>query len=327
VIGPETRRWAPANGGDEGVSPSACRLSLGMREKLDEPRPDSRVARIAARQHGVITRTQLRELGLSDDAIGRRVAAGHLHRIYQGVYAVGHPRLTTKGRFLAAVVACGEQAVLSHTSAAILWGLLPERGPRIDVTVPSGGGRRRRGTVIVHRSPLPTDEVTARDAIPVTTAGRTLVDLADILTGRRLERALDEAAFLRLDLTGLRPRRGRRGFGTLRRILEDHEPGSTRTRSGLEERMLALCGRAGLPRPEVNLKVEGYEADFVWREARLIVETDDWTSHGGRGAFERDRLRDAQHTTAGWRVVRITRARLKREPHAVAGQLGRLIAA
>ena len=287
---------------------------------------DSRVAALAARQHGVITRAQLTALGLSDDAIRRRVRAGRLHRIHRGVYAVGHPRLTMHGRLLAAVVSYGDRAVASHRSAAVLWKLLPERGPRVDVTVTGGGGRGRRGAIIVHRSALPAEAVTVRDGIPVTTPLRTLVDLADVLPRRALERAMDEAAYLRLDLRGLQPVPGRRGAGQLRRVLAGHEAGSTRTRSRLEELMLALCRRAGLPEPEVNQTIQGYEADFVWREARLIVETDGWAAHGTRAAFERDRRRDAQHTAAGWRVVRITIRRLEEEPEAVAEQLRRLLA-
>jgi very-short-patch-repair endonuclease len=147
-----------------------------------------------------------------------------------------------------------------------------------------------------------------------------------VLPRRALERAIDEAAYLRLDRTGLRPLHGRRGAGLLRRVLAQHDAGSTRTRSELEELMLALCGRAGLPRPLVNQKIEGYEADFSWTDQRLIVETDGWASHGTRTAFERDRVRDAEHTAAGWRVVRITTRRLEREPDAVAEQLRRLLA-
>jgi very-short-patch-repair endonuclease len=288
---------------------------------------DSRVAVLAARQHGVITRAQLAALGLSDDAIRRRVCAGHLHRVHRSVYAVGHPRLTRHGRLLAAVVSYGDRAVASHRSAAVLWKLLPERGPRVDVTVPGGGGRGRRGAIIVHRSALPAGDVTVRDGIPVTTPVRTLVDLADVLPRRALERAMDEAAYLRLDLRALRPVPGRRGAGQLRRVLAGHAAGSTRTRSELEELLLDLCRRAGLPEPELNQTIEGYEADFIWREARLIVETDGWAAHGTRAAFEWDRRRDAEHTAAGWRVVRITIRRLEEEPEAVAEQLLHLLAA
>jgi very-short-patch-repair endonuclease len=301
-------------------------LSAVIREKLDMHSRDHRLVALAVRQHGLVSRAQLTALGLSDDAIGRRVRARRLHRIHRGVYAVGHPRLTLHGRLLAAVVSYGETAVLSHRSAAVLWALLPGRGPRIDVTVPSGGGRGRRKAIIVHRSALPASEITVREGIPVTTPVRTLVDLADLLPRRALERAVDEAAYLRLDIDGLQPRKGRRGAGLLRRVLADHEAGGTRTRSELEELMLALCRRVGLPEPEVNQKIEGHEADFVWREARLIVETDGWASHGTRRAFERDRVRDAEHTAAGWRVVRITTRRLEREPEAVAEQLKRILA-
>jgi len=296
-----------------------------MAQKLDTPPVDLRILEVGDRQHGVITRRQLLALGLDDKAIGRRVRAGRLHRVHQGVYAVGHKRLTMHGRFLAAVVSYGSGAVLSHMSAAILIGLRQERGPRIDLTVPGPGGRSRRGAIIVHRSALPADEVMVRDAIPVTTPTRTIIDVADISTRRMLERVLDEATYLRLDLDGLEPRPGRRGSGLLASVLAEHTPGSTRTRNDFEEAMLALCRRAGLPQPEVNQTVEGYEVDFVWHDARLIVETDGWQAHGTRSAFERDRIRDAHLTAAGWRVVRITMRRLEREPEAVAAQLARLL--
>jgi very-short-patch-repair endonuclease len=293
-----------------------------MQKKFDKDPLGRRIVRIAERQHGIIARAQLRELGATDPGIGRRVRAGWLHRVHQGVYAVGRPSLTTEGRFLAAVVSCGPGAVLSHFAAAILWALLPERGPRIDVTVPTGGGRRRRGALIVHRSALPDGDVTVRDGIPVTTPARTLIDLADVLPHRRLERAFDEAAFLRLDPVGLRVIRGRRGAGALRRVLAEHDPGSTRTRSELEERMLELCRRAGLPEPEVNVLIEGHLVDFVWRAARLVVETDGWRAHGTRAAFERDRRRDAELIAADWRPLRVTHGRLEREPDWVAQRIG-----
>jgi very-short-patch-repair endonuclease len=180
--------------------------------------------------------------------------------------------------------------------------------------------------VIVHRGALATSELATKQGIPLTQPSRTLIDLADVLTHRKLERALDEAAYLRLDLSALRPRPGRRGAGRLARLLAEHDPGTTRTRLELEERMLALCRRAGLPAPEVNAEIMGYEVDFVWRDARLIVETDGWEAHGTRAAFERDRLRDAALVAAGWRVVRITWRPLEREPERVAREFGRLLA-
>jgi very-short-patch-repair endonuclease len=292
-----------------------------MAQKLDTHSVDRRLAALAASQHGLLTRAQLSALGLDDRGIGRRVRARRLHRIHRGVYAEGHPRLTRKGRFLAAVLAYGDRAVLSHRSAAVLWGLLPERGPRIDVTVPSSNGRTRRGAIVVHRCRLGPDELASRWRIPVTTPARTAIDLADHLGPRALERVLDEAHYLGLDLAELRPIPGRRGAGRLARLLGDHEAGSTRTRSDFEELLLALCRRAGLPEPRVNSVIEGFEVDFCWPQARLVVETDGWRAHGSRGAFERDRVRDAALVEADWRPMRITWRRLRRELDAVAAQL------
>ena len=276
---------------------------------------------LAERQHGVITRKQLSELGLGKGAIDARIRAERLHRVHQGVYAVGRPSLTLHGRFIAAVLSCGPGAALSHIAAGILLALLPERGARIDVTVPGSGGRRRRKAVIIHRAALPATDVTAKDGICVTTPARTLIDLADVLSARRLERALDEAAYLRLDLSDLRPRPGRRGGGLLARVLACHEPKSTRTRTELEERMLSLCHRSRLPTPEVNATIDGYEVDFLWRDQRLIVETDGWQAHGTRSAFESDRRRDADLLAGGWRVLRISYARLETEPEWVAKRI------
>jgi very-short-patch-repair endonuclease len=153
------------------------------------------------------------------------------------------------------------------------------------------------------------------------------MDLADHGKRRPLERAIDEAAFLRLDTSGLRPKPGRKGSGLLARVLADHQPGSTLTRSQLEERFLSMCRAHGLAPPEVNRRIEGYEVDFAWRGQRLVVETDGHAAHGTRAAFERDRLKDAELTAAGWRVVRLTHRRLLGQPEAVAAQLLRLLQA
>ena len=292
-----------------------------MRKKIDKPLAGRRLVARAERQHGVVTREQLIEIGLSDQAIGRRVEDGQLWRVHRGVYAVGRPTLTLHGRFSAAVLSCGPGAALSHLAAGVLLGLLSERGPRIDVTVPGSGGRRRRGAVIIHRGPLPAADVTTKHGIPVTTPARTLIDLADVLPRRRLERALDEAAYLRLDVTDLQPRPGRRGSGALAEALARHDAGTTRTRSDLEERMLSLLDRFHLPVPEVNGGIEGCTVDFAWRAQRLIVETDGWRAHGTRHAFERDRRRDADLLAAGWRVLRVSYGRLEREPEWVAERI------
>jgi len=296
-----------------------------MRPNGAEPPPDVRVAALAARQHGVVTRRQLHALGLDDSAIRRRKGTARLHQVYRNVYAVGHTDLTAHGRYLSAVLAYGNQAVLSHRSAAFLWRICPERRLRIDVTVPGGGSRPRRGPIVVHRSPLPAEHVTIRERIPVTTPARTLVDLADHLNRRELERALDEAHYLRLDLSSLQPFPGRRGVGTLAEVLADHAPGTTRTKSEFEELVLALCANHDLPMPLVNQVIEGFEVDFAWPQARLIAEADGWSAHGRRSSFERDRLRDAMLQVAGWRVFRVTWRRLALQPEAVARQLRTLI--
>lgn len=296
-----------------------------MRELLAEPWPDVRVAALAARQHGVISYRQLKALGLDKSAVERRVRRGALTGVRRGVYAVGHTNLTPEGHFLSAVFACGDCAVLSHGSAAVLWTLRPLKGPRVDVTVPSGGTRARRGALIVHRSPVPPDHRTVRERIPVTTPNRTLIDLADCSTRRELERAIDEAVYLGWDLSSLQPLPGRRGAGLLSSVLDEHQDGTTRTRSDFEELLLDLCRQHDLPEPLVNQTIEGYEVDFTWPEARLIVEADGWSAHRSRTAFERDRLRDADLGAAGWRVIRITWRRLMREPEAVAAQIARLL--
>jgi very-short-patch-repair endonuclease len=288
---------------------------------------DRRISGLATRQHGVITRTQLAVRGLSGTAIDKRVLAGRLHRLHRGVYAVGHPRLTRHGAFMAAVLACGKGAVLSHGSAALLWGLPWQAHAGIDVTVPGRGARKSRRSLIVHRARLTAREATTKDGIPVTSPSRTLIDLADYGRKRALERALDEAAFLRLDVSGLRPRHGRRGCGLLAEVLSEHTPGATLTRSQLEESFLSLCRLRGLRPPEVNRRVQGYEVDFLWRAEHLIVETDGHAAHGTRAAFERDRLKDAELTAAGWRVVRVTHRRLASQSQAVAAQLLRLLQA
>jgi very-short-patch-repair endonuclease len=296
-----------------------------MCAQLAKPPLDRLVRELAASQHGVVSWSQLLELGHTRTAISVRVRAGWLVRIHRGVYAVGHDLLTAEGRFMAAVLACGQGTALSHGSAAALWQLRRLRGLRVDVTVPSGGGGRRHKLVIVHRSSLDPEDVTIKDGILVTTPARTVLDLADISSERELERTIDEAAYLGLDLAHLKPLSGRRGSGRLARVLARHDPGSTFTRSDLEERMLELCRRHLLPSPRLNTPVDGHEVDFCWPEKRLIVETDGFRAHGRRAAFERDRWRDTQLTAAGWRVVRITHRQLQQRTDELAKRLAALL--
>jgi predicted transcriptional regulator of viral defense system len=222
--------------------------------------PDLAIAALADAQYGVVARRQLLEWGLTAREIQRRVAARRLRAVYRGVYAVGHQRLTAEGRWLAAVLAGGPGAVLSHASAAAAWDLRPSSGI-IHVTVPTRAGRERRAGLRIHRCALTPAETTVHRDIPITTATRTIVDLSRSLSGRRLEALIDRADLLRLtDFAALRSARS----ASLRAALSNYDPAPTR--SELEEAFLRLCDDHGIPRPETNTRIEGMEVDFVWRD-------------------------------------------------------------
>jgi hypothetical protein len=287
---------------------------------------DRAIAEVALSQHGVIALWQLVELGLSARAVSRRVAAGRLHRLHAGVFAVGHARLSLQGRYMAAVLACGRESALSHRSSADHRALRVNTRPGIDVISPRRMGRGRAG-IHAHTSAtlLPRD-VEVVDGIRCTSVARTLLDLAAVLPRRAVERAFDQADVLRvLDarrIEDVLARAGNhRGAGTLRAILAEHAPASTLTRNDLEEAFLAICDRAGLKRPEVNVWIAlaptGFEADFLWRAARLIAETDGRSVHARRRAFEDDRRRDQRLMLAGYRVVRFTRDQVFDDPSGV----------
>jgi very-short-patch-repair endonuclease len=270
------------------------------------------VAELTERQWGVVSGRQLRALGLGADAIHWRARSGRLQRLYHGVYAVGHGVLRVEGRYLAAVLACGEGAVLSHRSAAAQWGLLPTDQAAIDVTA-----RRGRGGapgIRLHRArSLDARDATAHDAIPITTVARTLLDLAATARPHQLERAFAQALVLHVyDHTAiidvLQRANGHRGRMALAKATA-HEP--KHTKSDWEARMLALIRRTKLPEPLVNHALiapdhGSCEVDFHWPAHRLIVETDSWRFHGSRAAYETDRARDAALTAEGYRVVRFT---------------------
>jgi very-short-patch-repair endonuclease len=282
---------------------------------------------LAERQHGVVSREQLRAFGLSDTAIRGWIGRGLLHRMHRGVYAVGHCALPMEGRMLAAVLACGPGAALSHRSAAALWGLRATAQRRIDVTAVADGGRRDPAIAQHRARTLEATDLTAHRGVPVTTVARTLVDLAGVVPAAAVERALAQAEVLRLyDHAAvcevLERSNGRRGAQALRAAMGTP---IAFTRSELESRMLALCRRHRLPPPRVNAVVCGHEVDFLWPAARLIVETDGHRFHGTRRAFEQDRRRDAELLVAGYRVVRITYRRLMTEPDAVADTIRALL--
>jgi putative AbiEi antitoxin of type IV toxin-antitoxin system/uncharacterized protein DUF559 len=276
---------------------------------------DAEIAALAARQHGVVGLRQLRELGLSARAASHRAARGRLHRIHRGVYAVGHAKLTGYGHWMAAVLACGPRAVLSHRSTGGLWGLRRDNRRKSDVSLPSPSARTKQA-IEIHRSvTLTADDVTTVDGIPCTTVARTLVDLGDVLDRRAVERAVEQAEVLRLfDLHEVRramERAGpRRGTGLLSSVLENLN-GPTLTDSELEEAFLALCRAAALPAPEVNAWMtlsdgSPIKVDFLWRRERLAVETDGHPFHRTRQSRERDARRDVLLRLAGFEPVRFT---------------------
>jgi very-short-patch-repair endonuclease len=286
--------------------------------------PDRSVAAIAGRQYGVVSVDDLRTAGITEAGVRRRVAAGRLHRLHRGVYAVGHRALTPLGLLFAAWLACGRTAVVSHRSAAVLWGLLAAGGPP-HVTAPNGRGRRAPG-IAVHGGRLGRDDVTIRQGLPVTSWGRTMLDCAATMPVADVVRLIERSQSLRVGSTdemlhALTLTPGHHGLRTLRAALLIARPQDLLTRSQLERRALTLVRRAGLPRPEANVRLAGFEVDLLWREARVVVELDGRAWHDTAEAFERDRWRDATLTSRGWRVLRFSWRQVVNEPRWVAATI------
>ena len=287
--------------------------------------------RLAARQHGVVSVRQLRRIGLDANAVARRVAAGHLYRLHRGVYVVGRPTLSWRGRYLAAALACGPGAVVSHWSAGRLHGLT-DRG-RLTVTIPLHRAGPRG--VEVHRSRILTPrDVTDVDGTPVTSVARTLLDLAAVASRRELARLVDRAERLRVfDLRAVDEAvsraRGRRGAQTLRHAVANWRPRFTRTE--LEDRFADLVEASGLPHPQINAFVDGerlrHEVDAVWFSQRLAVELDSFEYHRTRQDRERDAEKNADLELAGYRVMRLTWDDVTARRHRTRRRLERLILA
>lgn len=286
------------------------------------------LADLAGRQHGVVSiRQLLGPLGYSASAVARAAADGRLLRLYRGVYAVGHTDLSPQGRCLAAVLACAPDAVLSHVSAAWLWGLLRYRPGAIHLS--SLASRHPRPPLSVHRARLATQDRAVREGIPVTAVPRTLLDLAAMLPERGLAGVVERGEELRLlDLRGIDELLGRvgghRGAKRLRDALQLYRP-SPYTRSGLERRFLELVREAGLPPPATGYNVAGYELDVYWEPERFVVELDVYETHGSRAAFERDRERQEELKLIGVEMVRVTGPRLAREPGVVIERVRELL--
>jgi very-short-patch-repair endonuclease len=317
---------------------ASFRFSIGGMDRESAIRPhkegqlhtrflDREMARVARGQHGVIARRQLLEMGMGSGAITVRLERGQLHALYRGVYVVGFRRISRKERWMGAVLASGDGAVLSHRSAARLWRLIPPGAEQIDVTVP--GRQVRREGIEAHRARLSADEWLMRDGIPVTSPFRTIFDLAADAEMRELERAFHEAEARqltdRVSLPMLLERYpGRRGSKNLRTLLQARQPVGI-TRNDFEEAFVALVDRYGLPRPRMNadLAICGrfFELDALWDDERVAVELDSREIHGTHKKFETDRQRDRILVAAGWRTMRITWRQLHEEPDEIAEDL------
>jgi very-short-patch-repair endonuclease len=289
-----------------------------------ETRPEARILAAAGRQHGLVTTVQLLAAGWSKDVIAGRVRDGWLTRVHYGVYLAG-PLATQHTVAMAAVLATG--GVGSHYPAAVLWDLRPAREGPIDVTTPRK--LHSRPGIRIHQATLHPQDLTRRHGIPVTSAARTILDIAATEPTAELERALNEAGLQRrVSPHSLNEQFSRyprhRGTAALRKATET---GPHLTRSDLERIALDLIRRARLPEPETNMRIEGYEVDLIWRDYNLIVEIDSWAFHSMRSSFEQDRRRDQRLTTAGYRVIRVTDRQLTQEPELVVATLTRALVA
>jgi very-short-patch-repair endonuclease len=291
---------------------------------------DTVIARLATRQHGAVAVWQLTALGISTSGINRRLADGRLWRVHRGVYAVGE--LDRRGHWMAAVLACGEGALLSHRDAAALWDLRQTNRSAVDVTI-ARTRRRRRPQITVHgTAEIHADDRAEVDGIPVTSVARTLLDLAEVVSTDHLRRAYEAAErHGLLDMHAVHElvarSNGRRGVSSLLALL-DYDPAiAVESKSDLESRFLDLVREAGLPLPQLNVLVEGFLVDVYWPKARLVVELQSWEHHGHRQAFERDNERLARLQVAGYSMLPLTYRQLCDHPAWVIRSIAGLLVA
>jgi predicted transcriptional regulator of viral defense system len=299
------------------------------------PDIDGLAAELASEQHGLASLDQLKRIGFTETTIHKRINTGRLHPVQQGVYAVGHRPQTREARYMAAVLACGPDALLSHRSAVDLQGLREDRRGRIDVTAPNRRGRSPAGINAHRDGSLVVADRTEVDGIPCTSVARTLLDYAGVAPIWELRRALGEAEVLRiLDVSAARDlikrSKGRRGVARFRMVLDELHPQTRRTRSEMERMFLRLCSRAELPEPEVNVPLRigngVLKPDFLWRDAALIVETDSRRFHATARASLDDPRREQRLQLAGWRVSRCTWWEIEHEPRRLAETIRGLLA-
>jgi hypothetical protein len=277
-----------------------------------------RVARVAGKQWGVVSRTQLHEAGLGDSTITAWVRRGRLHRMHRGVYAVGHTAVGVMGRVMAALLWAGPGVLLSHTTAAWWWGIIEAEPKVIHLSVP--GHKKSIKGITIHR---PRElEGTTHKGLPVTTVSRTIRDVSSMLQFSDVRKTLAEADFRRLlDINELRAARGRPGSANLTRALARHQPRLAGAKSDLEIAFIELCEDHGIPMPEINVWRAGCKVDAVWEDKRLVVELDSGSAHGTPARVDEDRRRDLELRRAGYRVVRYSWRQVFDEPAAVAEDL------
>jgi predicted transcriptional regulator of viral defense system len=285
-----------------------------------------RLVALAESRGGVVTRAELRECGLSNATVARWIRAGRLHRIYRGVYALGHRALGITARLHAALLYAGPKAALSHTTASWLWGFWGTEPKRIHLSVAT---RLPSMPDVCLHHPRTTD-ATTHNGLSVITPQRTLLDLATQVDHGQLRKALAEAEYLKLvDLDALNAllRRGQPGSTALRKAITAHLPQLARTRSVLEERFLALCEAYALPIPSLNVVVEGFLVDGLWEKSHLVVELDSQGAHGTAIRVGNDHDRDLALRAAGYDVRRYTWHQVTKRRREVAGDLRAALAA
>lgn len=286
------------------------------------------LSRLASLQCGMVQRRQLDALGISRGSIASRVASGCLYRRFPGVFSVGYPRDDWPARLAGALLYLRQDCVISHRAAACLWGLAPEP-ELVQVTVIGRQVESRPGLRLHRVAGLDIRDVRIRDGFPVTSPARALIDFASEADEAELVRALAEGRVAGLikdtDLTAASARCPRRSGTARLNLVIRQEVGRAPTRSHAERLLLSVVRRADLPEPMVNVRLLGFEVDFLWREARLVVEMDGFAAHGHRGAFEKDRRRDQVLIAAGYRVIRVTWRQLCEEPVAVAARIAQAL--
>jgi hypothetical protein len=322
--------------------PEGVYITEAGRPLSTHPARERAIAELFGSQKTVATLTQLGEVGLAPRSVRHRAALGRLHRVYPTVYSTTPPELLPrKAQWLAAVLACGPGALLSHRTAAALLGVRDTRRARIDVTSPGGRGRRLSNIDAHRATTLTPADLTEREGIPCTSLARTIVDLAPLVSRRAVERAIDQSEALQIfDLRAVEDVLARNatlpGAAIVQSLLEEYQRTQahfdTVTENDFEEAFFALCDAAGFPRPEVQqyFTLPGGDvvrADFVWRDLKIIVETDGGQFHRTRRAREADARRDLLFAQAGWQTLRLTKRMVLTAPaettRALAGVLAR----